>query len=592
MAQPWSAVEQSPAYQKLAPQDQQAAKGQYFSEVVAAKPEFQALPENEKLSAASQFMGSVAQPSPEFKTTEEDRKAQVMARIKQGKAESNAQGIMPYVNALGESVVKTGAQILKSPVSVPSQALTDIGQGTPFVKSIKNTADVLTGKKESDYKSFLKSTGAGEGESNVVGNIADIGLYPGGAGAAVDLTKAGVGLVKAGAKGTADAANKGFRYVVDAFTGEAKANIAKNEAKFALKQSTAENTKKLADTASSQVNDIQAGQDAVNRGYQELGDSLKAKIASEADKQGLNLQTDLPKFFQDKSVQYAAEQKSILDSLPMDQRQIPVDRVAKDMEGVLNKFRILKKGPKGLVETDVPLTPAENKVLGIYKDLKNGSEPLTPEDLIGHKKFIRPSAPKYGQQWGSDEKLQSEISGVFANHVPDALKALDTRYAPFMELKDAAITQLKPFAGKYDVSTGVISKSGTPSMLSAGKVDPSEQRLLTDLNAAIGKQVQGKIPGLQKQLDVLPNHQEMIQNASTEAIKKIRADAADAIYKLRQQKIVSSYDIDQATAKIIHGYKLRQLKLGAAGVLTIGGGLTNTVKYFLHREIYSGMKGN
>lgn len=62
MAQPWSAVEQSPEYQKLPPPEQSAAKEQYFSQVVAQKPEFQALPEEEKQAAAHQFLGESTTP--------------------------------------------------------------------------------------------------------------------------------------------------------------------------------------------------------------------------------------------------------------------------------------------------------------------------------------------------------------------------------------------------------------------------------------------------------------------------------------------------------------------------------------------------
>lgn len=58
MPQAWSAVETSPEYQKLAPEEQSAAKEQYFSQVVAQKPEFQHLPDEEKQAAASQFLGA------------------------------------------------------------------------------------------------------------------------------------------------------------------------------------------------------------------------------------------------------------------------------------------------------------------------------------------------------------------------------------------------------------------------------------------------------------------------------------------------------------------------------------------------------
>lgn len=56
MPQSWSAVEQSQQYQALPPEEQQSAKQQYFSQVVAQKPEFQSLEDNEKQAAAQQFL--------------------------------------------------------------------------------------------------------------------------------------------------------------------------------------------------------------------------------------------------------------------------------------------------------------------------------------------------------------------------------------------------------------------------------------------------------------------------------------------------------------------------------------------------------
>lgn len=613
MAQSWSMVEQSPTYQNLPPQEQQAAKQQYFSQVVAQKPEFQALPDIEKQSAASQFMGDVVKPPLQFKTNEEARKANIIARNKRNLAEVGTQGINPWINAVGESIVKTGMQALKSPVSVPSQILTDVTQKTPLFKSIRNISDVLTGKKESDYTSFLESTGAKGIIPKIVGTTADIGLYPGGAGGIVGLAKLGTRLVKAGAKGIGEGTGKAVKYVTDAFTGEAKANIAKGEQQFALKQSTNQQVKNISDVAKSEVNTVQSKQDAVNQGYEKLSTDLKNQINKEADVQGLNIQKDLPELYTKKSQEYATEQGNILKNLPEEQKVVPIDKVLSNMENTLLKFRILKKDPvKGIVVTDAELTPAESKVLSIYKDLKNSQKPIVTEspilevggkpikqtvepsgtipveDLIKNKQFIK---PEYGKAWGSDEKLQSEIASGFGGHLPDALKTLDTKYAPFLELKNASTSQLNPFAGKYDVATEVISKSGSPSMVKAGSVDASEQRLLTDLNAAIGKKVQGKIPGLQKRLDVLPEQQKMIQTASEESVKKIRKDAADEIWKLKQKRDVTSHDIDQSVARLIHQYKTRQLKIGIFGVATVGGGLANTIKYFLHREIYSGMKG-
>lgn len=61
MAQPWSAVESSPQYQSLAPDQQVAAKQQYFSSVVSQKPEYQAMEPADQQLAQKQFLGS-AQP--------------------------------------------------------------------------------------------------------------------------------------------------------------------------------------------------------------------------------------------------------------------------------------------------------------------------------------------------------------------------------------------------------------------------------------------------------------------------------------------------------------------------------------------------
>lgn len=64
MAQPWSTVENSQQYQALPQEEQQAAKQQYFSDVVSKKPEFISLPDNEKQEASSQFLGQKLESNP------------------------------------------------------------------------------------------------------------------------------------------------------------------------------------------------------------------------------------------------------------------------------------------------------------------------------------------------------------------------------------------------------------------------------------------------------------------------------------------------------------------------------------------------
>lgn len=551
-------------------------------------------------------------PPLQFKTEEDARKGQIQARNEQGLAKVNSEGIFPYVNAIGETAVRMPSMIGGTIASVAS----GLQKGKPQ-EILGNIEKTVTGQPAPSYKSVYKDAGVPENIAGPAGFATDIALFPGGARSTVELGKAGVGLLKSGAKAIGEGSGKAVKYVTDAFTGEAKANIAKNEAKFNLNQSTLDKSKSISDTANKQVGEIQTGQNAVNKGYQELESKLKGQIALEADKQGLNVQKDLPELFKKKSKEYAAKQSEILKSLTDNERNIPTDKIVGDMENTLLKFRILKKDPvKGLIQTDVQLTPAENKVVGLFNDLKNSGKTITTEspilgesgkpirsiveppttisaeDLIGHKQFIRPSAPKYGQLWGSDEKLQSEISEVFAKHTPEALRSLDREYQPFMELKDAATSKLDPYAGKYDVATGALSKSGTESMVSSGQTNASEQRLFNDLNSEIGKKIQGKIPGMQKRLSSLPDQKAMIENASTEAIKKIRKDAADEIFRLRKQKKVSSYDIDQTTARLVHQYQTRKYRIYGGVALASLSGAANSLKNFLKSELHLGVGAN
>jgi hypothetical protein len=59
MAKPWSEVEQSQGYQSLAPQQQMAAKQEYFMSVVAPKPEYQSLTPQQQSAAQQEFFGGM-----------------------------------------------------------------------------------------------------------------------------------------------------------------------------------------------------------------------------------------------------------------------------------------------------------------------------------------------------------------------------------------------------------------------------------------------------------------------------------------------------------------------------------------------------
>ena len=63
---PWSDVEKSKEYQTLPPDEQQAAKTQYFQENVTTSPGYQKLPPEEQQAAQSQFMGVQTTPVTEI----------------------------------------------------------------------------------------------------------------------------------------------------------------------------------------------------------------------------------------------------------------------------------------------------------------------------------------------------------------------------------------------------------------------------------------------------------------------------------------------------------------------------------------------
>lgn len=124
--QPWSTVEQSDQYQKLAPDEQQAAKQQYFTQVVSQKPEFQSLPDDEKQAAASQFMGNVPRETPEH-----DQSIKEMA---QGELKG-AQGVISTLSK-GASELATGKSLQDRAIEATKQNIPD-NTSRPFDANVQ-----------------------------------------------------------------------------------------------------------------------------------------------------------------------------------------------------------------------------------------------------------------------------------------------------------------------------------------------------------------------------------------------------------------------------------------------------------------------
>lgn len=384
-------------------------------------------------------------------------------------------------------------------------------------------------------------------------------------------------------EGTKQTLKKPIKFVEDAFVGGEKARLAGEEAKFALRQSTADEARRIAKTTGMKIDIQKKGQDALLRSYDELEDTMKKMIIKESDKEALALQKDLPRLFSKKSKEYGDAQDKIIKSLPEESRNISSDRIIKTMEDSLEQFGILRKEPSGqLIISRVPATDTEKQIFNLYESQKKFST-INLEDLIKTQKFIE---PRFGKYWTPDDKLRSDVASKLSDIVTEsvpALKKLRAENAPFFEWKKSAIDKLKPFSNKYDVETGIISK------LSSGKLDPSEQRLIADLNRILGKKVGGKVPSLQKGISSIPSKKEQIENTTSEIIKKMREDAAKEIFRLRSKKDLTSHNIDLAVNKLVNKYRIRKYGLTAAGALSAGGLAKNTLDAFFKKEMYSGV---
>lgn len=380
--------------------------------------------------------------------------------------------------------------------------------------------------------------------------------------------------------------NSAKNYIVDAFTGGEKAKNAGKAAKFALRQDVNAQTQGIVKNTMMQSDIQKASQQAIGQGYDDLSDTLKKMISKESDKQGLKLQDDLPKLFGKKSAEYGAEQDSIINNLPDEQKVISSDKVIQPMEDALKKYGILRTEPSGqVVMARAPLTPAENQIFGMYENQKKFST-IDVGDLIKTQKYIQ---PQFGKSFSPDDKLLADVSKglgkTISDHVP-AIKELNKSYAPFLEWKNATIDKIQPFNSQYDVSTGLLSKAGSKA------VSPGDQRLLAGLRQNMGNSVEGKIPALQKGLASIPEKKALAQQQSQDIIDKVRSDAAKKIFKLRQNKAVGINDIDKSVSDLIHTYNMRKLKLAIGGGvvgLSTGAIGKNALQYFFRREVYSGI---
>lgn len=392
-------------------------------------------------------------------------------------------------------------------------------------------------------------------------------------------------------------------------SGPEKAQVAGEAEKFALGQKTTQQIEDAQRIGKVKIGIAKNNADSASKGYDDLSDTLKKQVSKYSDKQGQDLQDNLPKIFGQKSAEYGAEQDNILKNLPDNRKNIPVDKVVTDLEKVLTKYKILKNDGSGkMVTTDAELTPTEHKVLGIYKDLNNSVEPLikdspilgengkpiqninipsgtiSAEDLIKNQKYIEPN---YGKAFDPDDKIKSEVAQVFSKNVSDAvpeLQALRTRYAPFLQWKQAAIDNLKPFNGQYDVATGTVAKQGS------GELDPSGQRLMAKLQQVYQSPYGAKVNALNKGINTTMLNKEQAAQTAQEGIQKLRNSIAQDIKNIRQTRTITSRNIDMVTNQLVQKYKNQRVLAAATGIAGSGIlGIGAAIEHFIRHQASEGL---
>lgn len=395
-----------------------------------------------------------------------------------------------------------------------------------------------------------------EDTSNLVGNISN------------PFVNTAIGKVtEVGVKAIESAVPKIKQFTDNIIHGPEKVATQADADKFALQQQT---DKQIADTqriGKAKINIAQKNADAVSQGYDDLSTTMKDKVDNLSREEGKNIQNDLPKIFGQRSKEYGTAQKNIIDSLSTEERSIPTKQISSDMENTLKKFRIIGKDNQGnTLLTDAELTPNEKKVIGIYKEIKNNPS-IDIEDLMKNQDFIKPD---YGKPFEPDDKLRSEIAQIFSKHVENAapeLQALKSKYAPFLEWKNAAIDKLKPFNSTYDVATGTLSKSGSAD------ISGNEQELMAKLQKIYQSPYGAKINALNKGIKTTMLNKEQATQTSKEVIQNLRNSLAKDLQKIRQTKNISSRNIDSQANALISKYRNQrlatQIGLGAVG---LGGG--------------------
>lgn len=369
--------------------------------------------------------------------------------------------------------------------------------------------------------------------------------------------------------------NKTKSFANDLIAGPDRAREAAGLAKNILTDTTNEQLANTARLGKSKIDIAKSNADAASKGYDDLSDVMKKQVSKYSDKQGQDLQENLPKIFGQKSKEYGVAKDEIINSLPDERRIIPSDSVVKGMEQPLIKSGILRVEPSSgqVVMARSPMTPSEHQIFNLYESQKKFNS-INVEDLIKTQKYIE---PEYGKPWSPDDKLSADVARNFSKTITESvpeLKQLNAKYAPFLEWKNTAIDSFKPFNGQYDVATGTLSKQGSQV------VNPSEQRLLAQLQKVYESPYGARVNALNKGIQTTALNKEQAAQAASDGIKKLRDSLAKDLQQLRNAKTIASRNIDSQTNALIKKYN-KQRVIAGLGLGTIGVAGTNKLVGFI-----------
>lgn len=374
--------------------------------------------------------------------------------------------------------------------------------------------------------------------------------------------------------------SKAKNFVSDLITGPERAQAAAKEAKFVLQQESGRKIDEVRRIGSIKQDIAQRNADATARGYDDLSATMEDRARNLAREEGKNIQKELPKVFGKKSSEYGARKEVLFT----DETNIPAHKVIDGLQDALEQHGIVRMEGDKLITVRAPMTPKEHDIYNLYTGTKqqlldNPGAVINAKDLVKSKKIIEPD---FGKAWTSDDKLQAAASQSLDRHLKDyvpGFKELQKEYAPFLEWKKSAIDALKPFEGRYNVSTDALGKQGSKAL------SDNEKEFFSVLQKHYESPHGTRIKSLNEGIQKTAANKERAALKAEETMKKLRNSIAKDIKAIKQDKTLKARDIDRATEQLIKKYTKQRILTVGVGALLGGKGLS-AFQNFIKGQFY------